>query len=88
MRSIKRVTETHHHDPTILTLHKPLKNAASKLVKCHATLLHDLMHRFNIHLQSVKTIKSVCFDTEWKLKIKTKTASNTNKAIEEVNNDN
>jgi hypothetical protein len=69
-------------------LHKPIKNAASKLVKHHATPLHDLMHRFNIHPQSIETIKAVCFDTEWKPKIKTKTARNTDKAIEDANNDN
>jgi len=76
---------------TLLPMHplyKPIKNAVSKLVKCHATLLHDLMHRFNIHPQSAKTIKAVWFNTERKPKIKTKTASNTDKAIEDVNNNN
>jgi len=74
--------------PPTHPLHKPVKNAASKLVEYHATLLHDLMHRFNIHPQSIKTIKAVWFNTEWKPKIKTKMASNADKAIEEVNNDN
>jgi hypothetical protein len=31
--------------------------------KTHATLLHDLMHRFNIRPQSIETIKAVRFDT-------------------------
>lgn len=43
------------------------------------------MHKFNIHPQSVKTIKAVHFDTGWKPEIKTKTTSNADKAIEDVN---
>ena len=50
--------------PPTHPLHKPVKNAASKLVKRHATPLHDLMHRFNIRPQSVETIKAVRVDTE------------------------
>lgn len=45
------------------------------------------MHRFNIHPQLVETIEAVCFDTGWKPKIKTKTANNTDNAIEEAHND-
>ena len=74
--------------PPTHPLHKPVKNAASKLVKRHATPLHDLMHRFNVHPQSIETIKAACFDMAWKPKIKTKTVSNVDKAIEDANNDN
>ena len=41
-------------------LHKPVANAASRLIKQHPTPLHDLMHRYNIkpgHMEKIHTVQ-------------------------------
>jgi hypothetical protein len=45
--------------PITHLLHKPVLNAAKRLVKQHPTPLHDLMHRYNVHPQRIETIKAV-----------------------------
>ena len=69
-------------------LHKPVANAASRLVKRHPTPLHDLMHRYGIQPHKVETIEAVRFDTGWKPGLTTKVIMDTDKAIEEIQNDN
>ena len=69
-------------------LHKPVANAASRLVKRHPTPLHDLMHRYGIQPHKVETIEAVCFDTGWKPGLTTKVITDTDKVIEEIQNDN
>ena len=41
------------------SLHKPVANAASRLVKRHPTPLHDLMHRFDLQPTHMEKIQSV-----------------------------
>jgi hypothetical protein len=40
-------------------LHKPVTNTANRLVKCHPTPLHNLMHTYNIKPQLIETVKMV-----------------------------
>ena len=63
-------------------------NAAKRLVKCHATPLHDLMHRYKIQPQYMETIKAMCFDTRWTPKVAIKIANNEDEAITNTNQDN
>jgi hypothetical protein len=46
------------------------------------------MHRYNIQLQNMETIKAACFDTKWTPKVTAKIASNTEDAIENIEQDN
>jgi hypothetical protein len=39
-------------------LNRPVTNVACRLMKCHPTPLHNLMHRYKIHLQKVEIIKA------------------------------
>jgi hypothetical protein len=73
--------------PTTHPLHKPIMNAASKLVKRHPTPLHDLMHRYNIQPQNIETIKGVRYDTRWRPGITTEVIADTDKAIEAIARD-
>jgi hypothetical protein len=46
------------------------------------------MHRYNIQLQNMETIKAACFDTRWTPKVMAKIASNAEDAIENIEQDN
>ena len=74
--------------PSSHPLHKPVANAANRLIKCHATPLHDLMHRYGIQPRGFETINAVRFDTRWKPKITTEVTPDTDKAIEAIQRDN
>jgi len=67
-------------------LHKPVINTAKRLVKHHLTPLHDLMHRYGIQPQNVETIKAVRQDTKWKPKITASITNSTDKALEDLEN--
>jgi LmbE family N-acetylglucosaminyl deacetylase len=54
--------------PETHPLHKPVANAAKRLVKRHPTPLHDLMHRYSLQPSKIETIKAVRQDTNWKAK--------------------
>ena len=69
-------------------LHKPILNAASRLVKRHPTPLHDLMHRYKIQPKLIETIKATRHDIKWKPNITIKIAGNADDAIKELENDN
>jgi ribonuclease HI len=73
--------------PATHPLHKPVANAANKLVKRHPTPLHDLMHRYDIKPQTIETIKAVHFNTRWKPMIKTKVANSIDGAITDAEHD-
>ena len=45
--------------PQTHPLYKPVRDAASRLVKTHPTPLHDLMHRYNIKPENMETIEAV-----------------------------
>ena len=53
-------------------LHKPVENVASRIVKCHATPLHDLLHRYNVQPKKIETIQAMQFDMRWTLGVHTK----------------
>ena len=48
------------------SLHKPVANAASRLVKQHPTPLHDLMHRYGIQSTTMEKIMPRRFHAGWK----------------------
>ena len=70
--------------PPMHALHKPIKNAASKLVKRHPTPLHDLMHRYNIQPQNIETIKAIRHETRWKTGVTTEIIPDVDKAITDI----
>jgi hypothetical protein len=86
----------HHHCaairlatlPSSHPLHKPVINAANRLVKWHAMPLHDLMHRYGIQLNKIETINAVCHNTRWKPGVTTEVITGTDEAIEAIQNDN
>ena len=45
--------------PPTHPLHKPIANAARRLVKRHPTLLHNLMYEYGIKPEAIETIKAV-----------------------------
>ena len=49
--------------------------------------LHDLMHRYGLQPQSIKTIKAVRQGTKWKPKITANIASSADEALENLEND-
>jgi hypothetical protein len=59
----------------------------NSLVKCHPTLLHDLMHRYSIKPEMIETIKVTRFDTRWIPNITSEIITNLDKAIETISND-
>jgi ribonuclease HI len=69
-------------------LHKPVQNAADRLVKRHPTPLHDLMHRYSIRPQHIETIKATRHCTNWKPNVKIKITTNPDDAIKEIDLDN
>jgi ribonuclease HI len=62
-------------------------NTAKRLVKHHATLLHDLMHRYKIQPQNMETIEAAHFDMRWTPKVAIKIANNEDEVIMNVNQD-
>ena len=86
----------HHHCaaiclttlPSSHPLHKPVANAANRLVKRHATPLHDLMHRYGIQPHNIETINAVRFNTRWKPGITKEVITGTDEVIEAIQNDN
>jgi len=69
-------------------LYKPVANTANKLVKQHPTPLHDVMHRYGIQPHKIETIEAVHFDTGWKPGLTTEVITDTDKAIEAIQNNN
>jgi hypothetical protein len=45
--------------PTTHPLHNPVKQAASKFIKKHHTLLHEMMHTFKLKLDQMEKISAV-----------------------------
>ena len=74
--------------PVSHPLHKPVRNAANKLVKRHPTLLHDLMHRYGIKPEKIETIETIRFDTRWTPSVMTEIIMDPDKAIESILNNN
>jgi hypothetical protein len=66
--------------PSPHPLHKPVANTASRLVKRHATPLHDLVHRYRIQPRRS--------ETRWKAQFGTEVIPDTDKAIEAIRCDN
>jgi len=56
--------------PPTHPLYKPVRDAASRLVKTHPTPLHDLMHRYNIKPDNMETIEAIRKGPKWKPKAK------------------
>ena len=52
--------------PSMHPLHKPVTNAASRLIKQHPTPLHDLMHRYGIQPATMEKITPRRFHADWK----------------------
>jgi hypothetical protein len=73
---------------SIHPLHKPIKNAASRLVKWHPTPLHDLMHRYKVQPQKIKTIKATRHKTRWKMGVMTEIITDIDKAIADITQEN
>jgi ribonuclease HI len=73
--------------PPAHPLHKPVQNAADRLVKRHPTPLHDLMHRFNISPKNIETIKITRHNLNWRPTIRTKIAGNADDAIKDLERD-
>ena len=73
--------------PETHPLHKPVLNAASRLVKRHLTPLHDLMHRYSIQPKKIETIKAIRYDTKWKPGVKTEIAMDVEHAIASIPHD-
>ena len=74
--------------PPAHPLHKPVQNTANRLVKCHPTPLHDLMHRYKIHPQLIETIKANRHNLDWTPNVITRIAANADDAITELEHDN
>ena len=74
--------------PPAHPLHKPVQNAANRLVKRHPTPLHDLMHRYKIHPQLIETIKANRHNLDWTPNVITRIAANADDAITELEHDN
>jgi ribonuclease HI len=69
-------------------LHKPVQNAASRLVKRHPTPLHDLMHRYKIRPLYIETVKAIRYSTSWRPNVSTKITDNPDDAIRDLELDN
>jgi len=69
-------------------LHKPVTNTADRLVKQHATPLHNLMHRYRIQPNKIEKINAVQFNTRWKPSTTTEVITRTDKAIAAIQNNN
>ena len=52
--------------PSAHPLHKPVTNAAPRLVKWHPTPLHNLMHRYDIQPAKMEKIMPRIFHVDWK----------------------
>ena len=68
-------------------LHKPVINAAKRLVKHQPSPLHNLMHRYKIQPQNMETIKAVHFDMKWTPNMVIKIANDEGEAIVNINQD-
>jgi ribonuclease HI len=68
-------------------LHKPIENAANRLVKRHPTPLHDLMHRYGIQPKKTETIEAVRFGTRWIPGLATEMIDDIDRAIESIRDD-
>jgi ribonuclease HI len=73
--------------PPTHPLHKPIANAARRLVKRHPTPLHNLMYEYGIKPEAIETIKAVRQTTKWNANVKTYIPDNTNAAIQALQND-
>jgi ribonuclease HI len=74
--------------PASHPLHKPVANAAGRLIKRHPTPLHDLMHTFSIKPQLIETIDAVRHDTQWKPDVKISIAETAEGAAHDIHHDN
>ena len=74
--------------PPTHPLHKHIKNTASRLVKCHPTPLHDLMHRYNLQPSKIKKIQAFRHHPKWKLAFTTSVITDIDKAVNAVDQDN
>jgi ribonuclease HI/endonuclease/exonuclease/phosphatase family metal-dependent hydrolase len=73
--------------PETHPLHKPVRNAAARLVKRYPTPMHDLMHRFNIKPGSTEKVQAVRHQANWKSDISTSIPTNGERAMEVIDRD-
>ena len=73
--------------PTTHPLSKMVLKAASRYVKKHQLLLHDLMHAYSLRPDSMEKIEPVIYGPKWEPAFLTCTSANKEQAIEEMNGD-
>ncbi|KAF8811141.1 hypothetical protein BYT27DRAFT_7071727, partial [Phlegmacium glaucopus] len=69
------------------SLHKPIKNAALRLVKRHPTPLHILFHMYKVIPTQIETINTVRQSSKWTPNFKIRIAESKDEAIEEEGKD-
>jgi ribonuclease HI len=87
-----QIPTSHHTTPGNATTHTPTTQTNQECGKqasqtTHPTPLHNLMHRYNIQPQNIKTIKAVRYDTRWRPGIMTEIIVDADKAIEAIARD-
>ena len=74
--------------PPFHPLHKPVTNAAFRLVKQHPTPLHNLMHRFDLKPITMEKIQAIRHHTHWKPSFKMSMIPDKEEAIADIARDN
>lgn len=81
------LTSVNVHFHVLSPLYKPIQNTAKHLIKRHRTPLHDLMHRYKLHLQDIETISTTRYNTNWKPRITIKIINDANNTIKDMEQD-
>ena len=81
------LTSVHVHFHVLSPLYKPIQNTAKHLIKRHQTPLHDLMHRYKLHLQDIETISTTRYNTNWKPRMTIKIINDANNTIKDMEQD-